>query len=123
MWRAAVSFIVALLAWVLAASLLNRLLRIGLPGYLAAEPAMSFTLIMQLARLAVGACASLVAGYVVARFAPAHARLPLALGALLMLLFLPVHYRLWNQFPLWYHLVFLGSLLPLTLAGARLHRR
>jgi hypothetical protein len=121
MLRAILSFIAALVVWVLAATLLNRLLRFGLPGYLAAEPVMTFTLAMQVARLAVGAVASLAAGYVVARFAPTHRLLPLALGTLLLLLFLPVHYNLWNKFPIWYHLVFLASLIPLTMVGARLN--
>jgi hypothetical protein len=40
MWRQVIAFVSALIAWVLVASLLNRLLRIGLPGYAAAEPAM-----------------------------------------------------------------------------------
>jgi len=32
--------------------------------------------------------------------------------------FLPVHYSLWNRFPIWYHLVFLISIIPLVLLGA-----
>lgn len=47
MRRQVIAFVSALIAWVLVASLLNRLLRIGLPGYAAAEPAMGFTLSMQ----------------------------------------------------------------------------
>jgi hypothetical protein len=42
------------------------------------------------------------------------------LAALLLLLFLPVHYGLWDRFPLWYHVLFLASLVPLTLLGASL---
>jgi hypothetical protein len=34
-------------------------------------------------------------------------------------LFVPVHVGLWATFPVWYHLLFLGSLVPLVLAGAR----
>ncbi|MGA2191233.1 MAG: hypothetical protein ABSH33_22185 [Steroidobacteraceae bacterium] len=113
----------ALIAWVLVASLLNRLLRIGLPGYAAAEPAMDFTLSMLWARLALGALASVSAGYVLARLAPHGGRLPLILGVLLLAMFVPVHYNLWHKFPVWYHLLFLLTIVPLVLAGARIGAR
>ncbi len=48
-------FIVGLMAWVLVASLLNRVLRLALEGYAAAEPQMVFTHGMMAARLALGA--------------------------------------------------------------------
>jgi hypothetical protein len=30
------------------------------------------------------------------------------------------HYYVWDQYPIWYHLVYLGYLLPLTLLGGQL---
>ena len=45
------------------------------------------------------------------------------LGGVLTALFIPVHYRLWDNFPLWYHLLFLASLFPLTVLGALLFAR
>jgi hypothetical protein len=120
MRRQILAFVIALVAWVVVASVLNRLLRIGLPGYAAAAPAMAFTLPMQWARLALGAVASVGAGYVLARTAPNAHRLPLILGGLLLAAFLPVHYNLWNKFPIWYHLLFLLTIVPLVLLGARL---
>lgn len=48
---------------------------------------------------------------------------PIALlipGVLLLLAFIPQHIMLWDKFPLWYHLTFLLSLVPLTYAGARI---
>jgi hypothetical protein len=118
MWRKVIAFVSALIAWVLVASLLNRLLRIGLTGYAAAEPTMSFSLLMQWCRLTLGALASLSAGYVLARLAPNSGRLPPILGVLVLVAFSPVHYNLWNKFPIWYHLVFLLTIVPLVLAGA-----
>jgi hypothetical protein len=47
----------------------------------------------------------------------------MALGILLIALFIPVHYSLWDRFPIWYHLTFLVSLLPLAILGARLRPR
>ena len=46
--------------------------------------------------------------------------MPVLLGILLLLAFIPVHLRLWSLFPLWYHLVFLGTLVPLIVLGSRL---
>jgi hypothetical protein len=120
MRRQVIAFVSALITWGLVASLLNRLLRVGLPGYAAAEPALAFTLSMKWARLALGAMASVSAGYVLARLAPNARRLPLILGALLLATFLPVHYNLWNKFPVWYHVLFLLTIVPLVLAGAQI---
>ena len=114
------AFVAALVTWLLVASLLNRLLRIGLPGYAAAEPAMTFTLSMKWLRLALGALASVSAGYVLAHLAPNARRLPLILGGLLLAAFLPVHYNLWNRFPIWYHLIFLLTIVPFVAFGAQL---
>jgi hypothetical protein len=49
-----------LVVWILVVSLLNRGLRLGLAGYTAAEPTMSFTLTMMAARLTIAALASLM---------------------------------------------------------------
>ena len=40
-------------------------------------------------------------------------------GVLLLLAFIPQHIMLWDKFPLWYHLTFLLSLIPLTFAGGK----
>jgi hypothetical protein len=44
------------------------------------------------------------------------------IGATLLAAFIPVHVRLFSLFPLWYHLVFLATLIPLVMLGARLTR-
>jgi len=54
---------------------------------------------------------------------PRTRRAVTALAIILVLLFLPVHYRLWSQFPAWYHATFLILLAPLVFLGARLSRR
>jgi hypothetical protein len=120
--RSTLAFIAGLLGWIIIASVLNRLLRLELPGYLAAEPTMAFTVTMMWARLVLAAVSSVAAGFIVARLAPSAARLPLALGALLLVAFIPIHYQLLDKFPLWYHLVFLLSLVPLVVLGGRLGR-
>ena len=51
------------------------------------------------------------------------ARRPVAVVVLLVALFIPVHYALWERFPLWYHLVFFVSLLLMTVLGAAVYPR
>jgi CDP-diglyceride synthetase len=122
MKRSILGFIVGLAVWVLVASLLNRSLRFGLEGYAAAEPQMTFTHAMMAARLALGALASLAAGAVTRAVAPSSTRLLWALGAVLLAAFIPVHIQLWAKFPVWYHLVFLGTLVPLVALGGTFTR-
>jgi hypothetical protein len=124
MKRTLLAVFVALLSWVAVATVLNLLVRRGIAGYAAAEPAFAFTLGMQIARLIVGAAASLAAGAVAARIAPHDSRAPWIAGVILLVVFLPGHVQVWHRFPLWYHLTFLVSLIPLVLLGARgLHAR
>ena len=122
MIRAILAFIVGLAVWVLVASLLNRGLRLGLEGYAAAEPQMMFTHGMMAARLVLDALASLAAGAVTGAIAPSSTRLSWVLAAFLLAVFIPVHVQLWGKFPVWYHLVFLVTLVPLVLLGATLTR-
>jgi hypothetical protein len=123
MKRTILGFLAGLMVWVLVASLLNRGLRMWLEGYAVAEPQMAFTLSMMWARLALAAAASLAAGAVAAYIAPFSPRLPWALGGLFLLMFIPVHIGLWAHFPIWYHLTFLLTLMPLVRLGAALVRR
>jgi hypothetical protein len=117
MKRPILAFVAGLVLWFVVLWLLNRGLRVFVSGYAAAEPNMSFTLGMLAARLTIAALASLVAGAVAAWLAPANARVPTLLGAALLAAFIPVHAQRWWLFPFWYHLVFLGTLLPLVMLG------
>jgi hypothetical protein len=44
-------------------------------------------------------------------------------GLILLVAFIPQHIALWNSFPVWYHLTFLLSLVPLTYLGGASHWR
>ena len=122
MWGKIGSVVAGLAAWVVIATILDRSLRLVWPDYAAALPVFHFTLPMMLARLTEGAVTTIAAGW----FARWVARTPLWLayvqGALILLPFLYVHYKLWHSFPVWYHLTFLVPLIPLTLLGASLAR-
>jgi len=121
MMRGAMAVVVGLIIWVTIATGLDVLLRVVLPGYAASEPQFNFTLSMMIARLALpGAVPSIGAGFVSAWIARSDRRVIVALIILLLAIFLPAHYRLWEKFPLWYHLTFLLSLILLPLLGAKL---
>ena len=118
MARAIASVLAGLAAWTVVATAANLVLRFAWPGYVAAEVPMTFTLGMLVARLAIGAVASVAAGFSTAWIAKGSGTPVKVLAGLLFLMFIPVHYRLWDKFPIWYHLTFLVSLIPLTLLGA-----
>jgi hypothetical protein len=119
MKRTLLAVVTGFVAWFIVVSLLNRGLRLVIPGYAAAEPALQFTLAMMAGRLSIAALSSLLAGAVAGAIAPAG-RTAWILGVLLLIFFVPVHIALWHRFPLWYHLTFLLTLAPLVAAGGRL---
>ena len=115
--------IAALVTWFLVATVLNLALRAWWPHYHEAETAFNFTIAMKLARLFLGAISTLSAGFVAAWIGKSRMGSATLTGIALLCLFIPGHYRIWDKFPVWYHLTFLVSLLPLTLLGAALNRR
>jgi hypothetical protein len=121
--RAIAGVAAGLVAWIVVATAANAVLRVAMPGYADAETPMTFTLEMMFARLFLGAVSSVLAGAVAAWIARGSPRAPWILGIVLVALFIPLHVGLWDKFPVWYHLTFLVSLLPLTLLGAWLTAR
>jgi hypothetical protein len=118
--RIVLAIVAGFVVWFAVATVGNFVIRWLLPGYSEVEKAMEFSSGMLIARLIVGAIASLVAGVAciaIARNAQAAAYL---FALLLLVLFVPVHIGLWAKFPLWYHIAFLGSLFLLTMLGAKL---
>ena len=112
-----------LVVWMLVATLGNLVLRFAWPGYADVEKAMTFTVGMLIGRLVLGAVATACAGAAVAVIAKRNDRIVALFAGLLVLLFIPVHYNLWNNFPLWYHVVFFALLVSMTFAGAAMYRR
>ena len=112
------ALILALVVWIVVATAIHRLMCVLWPAYAEATPLLNFTLPMKIARLSLGAFCTLIAGATARRLSAAR-RLPVVLGCVLLAFFLPEHYRLWSRFPVWYHLTFLLSLVPLTVLGAR----
>jgi len=122
MKRSIVALITGLVLWGVVATLLNFGLRTSIAGYALAEPTLTFTMEMKIARLILGGLASLAAGAATGVIAPARKSLPWVLGAIILAAFIPAHVHLWPKFPVWYHLVFLGTLVPLVALGAALVR-
>jgi len=118
MWRAVGSIVAGLVAWAVIATLLNFGLRLGIPGYVEAEPVLAFTLTMKIGRLLLAAIASIGAGAVVRAVSPESRWAPWIAGGIVLCLFLLVHVQIWNKFPVWYHLTFLLTIVPLFLLGA-----
>ncbi|HEY2151134.1 MAG TPA: hypothetical protein VGH34_10015 [Vicinamibacterales bacterium] len=110
-----------LMAWFAGVLAAGVLLRLFWPEYVAASGDMSFTLPMKLTRLSIGALTTFAAGAMTGLIGRSSWT-PVVTGALLLLLFIPQHISLWDKFPIWYHLTFLMSLVPLAVIGGRVAR-
>ena len=115
--------VTGLITWIVIATVLNLVMRAAWPHYHEAETVFNFTLAMKFARLVLGAISSLGAGFVAAWIDKGRMRAATLTGIVLLGLFIPDHYLIWDKFPIWYHLTFLVSLLPLILLGAALKAR
>ena len=104
---------------VMLATLVGRLIW---PAYAVVETQRIFTLDMLLSRLAVGALATLAFGAVVAWVARGDKQMVRAIIALWLTYSVVDHYVVWDQFPVWYHVTYLGYIVPIALLGARLAR-
>jgi hypothetical protein len=110
------------IAWFVIVTILNLPLRFGWHDYGAVEKAMTFTLPMMVARLLISGISSLASGAIAARIDNGKWA-ALVAGVILLLMFLPIHYSIWDKFPAWYHLTFLASLPILSWLGGRFVQR
>jgi hypothetical protein len=105
-------------AWLAIVTVINLGLRYGWHDYAAVEKAMTFTLPMMIARLCESGVSSILSG-VIAAVVARDRRAALFSGLIWLLVFLPLHYSIWNKFPAWYHLIFLSSLVILSVLGGQ----
>jgi hypothetical protein len=115
--------IAGLLVWLIVVIVVGEIMRWSWPGYASVADAMTFTLPMMIARLLIGALATLAAGMVTAIIVPRSTMTRVVTGVLLLIAFIPQHVMLWEKFPVWYHFTFLLSLVPLTYVGGAPVRR
>lgn|SRR5262249_55513428 len=112
-----------LVAWVVLVSIAGLILRATWPDYAAVASSMAFTLPMLIARLTISAVTLLAAARLTSLIAPRAMIATVLLGAILVAAFVPIHVGIWDRFPVWYHLTFLLTLVPLCVMGGRLGRR
>jgi hypothetical protein len=120
MKRSILACLAGLLAWAVVATVINRVLRLSLPNYTAAEHTLQFTLGMKWARLLMAIVTSLVAGAVIRWISPSSHWAPLIVGSVVLAMFAPWHIANWSRFPAWYHLTFLLTIIPGVGVGALL---
>ena len=123
MKRSILACLAGLLTWMIVVTVINRVLRVSLPDYTAAEKSLQFTLGMKWARLVMAIVTSVVAGVVTAWISRSSRWAPLIVGSVVLAMFLPVHIAIWSKFPVWYHLTFLLTIIPAVLVGALLSAR
>ena len=121
--RAIFALVAGALTWKAIATLFTLVGNLVWPAYAAVEIQRVFTLEMLASRLLVGALANLAFGAVAAWVAHDKPRaFWLALCAW-MTFSVVDHYMVWNQFPIWYHLLYLAYIVPIAMVGARLVRQ
>jgi hypothetical protein len=123
MKRSILACLAGLLTWIVVVTVINRVLRLSLPHYTAAEQTLQFTLGMKWARLLMAIVGSLSAGAVTRWISPSSRWVPLVVGSLVFATFVPLHISIWSKLPVWYHLTFLLTIVPAVLVGALLPRR
>lgn len=123
MLKTILGVIAGLVLFVAVATIGGLILRASWPAYVSAAAAFRFTLPMLITRLSIGAVATISAGLVAALIARRSIGAAVATGVVLLAGFLPQHIMIWAKFPVWYHLTFLLSLLPLTWLGGWVARR
>jgi hypothetical protein len=121
--RAIGALVAGFLGWKAVATLATMLGDLIWPAYAAVEQQRTFTLDMYLTRLGVGALATIVFGIAATLVAGGDRRIVRGVLAVWLTYSIVDHYLVWNQFPVWYHLVYLGYIVPFVLLGEALVRR
>jgi hypothetical protein len=60
---------------------------------------------------------SIASGAVIAWVAPKSTRTPWVFAIFVLAAFIPSHIQVWPLFPIWYHLTFLTTIVPLVILG------
>jgi len=114
--------VAGLVVWLIVVTVAGAVMRLSWPAYASVAAAMTFTLPMLVARLSIGGLATLATGLVTTIVVPQSTITRLMPGVILLIAFIPQHIMLWEKFPVWYHLLFLFSLIPFTYLGGVIWR-
>ena len=123
MGKKVLGVVTGLVVWVSIVIVAGIVMRRSWPAYASVAAAMAFTLPMLIVRLSISALATLAAGFVSGIILPRSMVARLMPGVILLIAFIPQHIMLWDKFPVWYHLTFLASLVPLTYVGGEIPAR
>jgi hypothetical protein len=93
------------------------------PAYTLAFPTRAYTLDMLLARQAAGMLCAVAAGAAAAWVDRGTKQTVLMTGIFMLLIAVVWHILIWDQYPVWYHLLLFAYLVPLALLGGRLMGR
>jgi len=118
--RAFVAVVVGFVVWTVLWLGSGAAVRAAMPDALPTEGAITDTTAL-LVVLALSVVCSLVAGFVTVRIQAAGPAV-IVLAILLLVVGIGVQASGWDRMPVWYHLVFLALLVPMTLLGGRLGR-
>ena len=122
--RPRISLVAGVLTAVALGVLASFVARSTWPAYAAAEPTRAYTLIMLWSRLAAGAVITAISAIVATRVANDTGRAAWWLGALFLAVSLPHHvFDVWAEYPVWYHVVYLGYLVPIAGLSGRVVTR
>jgi len=120
MKRSILGCVAGLVTWIVVVTVINRMLRLSIPNYTAAEHTLQFTLAMKWARLLMAIVTSVAAGVVTGWISRSSRWAPLIVGGVVFAMFLPLHIAIWSKLPAWYHLTFLLTIIPAVCVGALL---
>jgi len=123
MWRDVGGVVAGVASWWLVAAAGYWLLSASWPDYAIAEPSADFTAVMLLARVLVGIVCSVAAGAACGVIAGPESIAAGIVVAVLLVLLVPIQYSVWDDFPTWYNLVFLGMLVPIIWRSAKVASR
>lgn len=110
------------LTWYAVLGLGFLVLRASWPAYVASEPTKAYALAMLFVRLVIFST-TIVATSAAAALMARDVRLAWVAGVVILALSIPPHLypgTVWDDYPVGYHLVYLASILPLSVVGGRL---
>jgi len=101
----------------------EALLRAIAPGVVAPPEVTYFdTVSVLLGYLVRSMIASILAGLTAVLVSAENSKTPLILGIVLLAVGIMVQMAAWSVLPVWYHLVFLALLIPMTILGGKLKK-
>jgi hypothetical protein len=111
-------FLVWSIIWVGSSTILMALSA----DYAKSMETMSFSIEMHVFALIRSFICSITAGWISVLVSKEFSKTTFCLGVLLLVFGLFVQVSVWDKLPVWYHVIFLSMLIPLTFAGGKLKK-